>query len=61
MRVAMNISNTIMESVSALSDDSSAVIYEGPEGRGQSHYGKLSAIKPFSLLAAIQIFGRLAT
>ncbi|EGT3626125.1 FUSC family protein [Morganella morganii] len=51
--------DTIMESVSALSDDSSAVIYEGPEGRGQSHAANFLCNKTLSLLAAIQIFGRL--
>ncbi|MCL1085389.1 FUSC family protein [Shewanella glacialipiscicola] len=51
--------DTILESISTLSDDASAVIYEGPEGRGQNHAVNFLCNKTLSLLAVIQIFGRL--
>lgn len=51
--------DTILELVSALNDDSSAVVYEGPEGPGQSRAASLLCNKTLSLLAMIQIFGRL--
>ncbi|MZI94253.1 FUSC family protein [Vibrio sp. CAIM 722] len=49
----------ILESLTALNDDSSAVAYEGPDGPGQSRAATLLSNKTLSLLALIQIFGRL--
>lgn len=49
----------ILESLTALNDDSSAVAYEGPNGPGQSRASNLLTNKTLSLLALIQIFGRL--
>ncbi|MDV6251194.1 FUSC family protein [Vibrio sp. EA2] len=51
--------DSILESVTALSDDSSAVSFEGPEGLGQSKAANAIANSVLSLLALVQIFGRL--
>ncbi|XAW88497.1 FUSC family protein [Vibrio sp. CDRSL-10 TSBA] len=51
--------DTILESIAAMSDDQSAVVYEGPEGPGQSRAASQISNKTLSLLAMIQIFGRL--
>lgn len=49
----------ILESLGALSDDSSAVVYEGPEGSSRARAADLLCNKVLSLLAVVQIFGRL--
>lgn len=49
----------ILESLGALSDDSSAVVYEGPTGSAQARAADLLCNKVLSLLAVVQIFGRL--
>ena len=49
----------ILESLSALNDDSTAVNYEGPHGPGRSRASNLLSNKTLSILAMIQIFGRL--
>lgn len=49
----------ILGTVTLISDDLSAVVYEGPEGPGQSKAASLICNKTLSLLAVIQIFGRL--
>lgn len=49
----------ILESLAALNDDSSAVRFEGPHGPGRSRASNLLTNKTLSLLALIQIFGRL--
>ncbi|QJR81101.1 FUSC family protein [Alteromonas pelagimontana] len=51
--------DVILESLAALNDDSSAVIYEGPEGPGRSRAATVICNKILSLVAVIQIFGRL--
>lgn len=51
--------DTILESIAAMSDDQSAVVYEGPDGPGQSRAASQISNKTLSLLAMIQIFGRL--
>lgn len=51
--------DSIMESLSILSDDSSAVRYEGPYGPGLNRATSLFLNKIMSLLAVIQIFGRI--
>ncbi|MCG6343504.1 FUSC family protein [Vibrio fluvialis] len=51
--------DAILESIAVMSDDLSAVVYEGPEGPGQSKAASLICNKTLSLLAVIQIFGRL--
>lgn len=51
--------DSILESVTALSDDSSAVSFEGPEGKGQSRAANAIGNSVLSLLALVQIFGRL--
>jgi len=51
--------DTILEQLAALNDDSSAVVYEGPEGPGRGRAANLLCNKVMSLLAVIQIFGRL--
>ncbi|WP_406665321.1 FUSC family protein [Gallaecimonas sp. GXIMD1310] len=48
----------IFESLITLNDDSSAVVYESPEGRGRARAANLLCQKVLSLLAIIQIFGR---
>lgn len=49
----------ILESLTALNDDSTAVTYEGPFGPGRSRASNLLSNKTLSLLSLIQIFGRL--
>lgn len=49
----------IMQTVSEVSDDSSAVAYEGPEGPGRSRAANQICHKILSLLSVVQIFGRL--
>ncbi|KFZ36956.1 fusaric acid resistance protein [Shewanella mangrovi] len=51
--------DTILESLTALTDDSSAVVYEGPLGPGKGRAANLLCNKVMSLLAVIQVFGRL--
>lgn len=51
--------DAILSSLIALSDDSSAVVYEGPEGAGRARAANLLCNKVLSLLAMNQIFGRL--
>lgn len=51
--------DSVLEALVALNDDSSAVIYEGPEGPGRSRAATLICNKVLSLVAVIQIFGRL--
>lgn len=51
--------DTILESIAAMSDDQSAVVFEGPQGPGQSRAASQISNKTLSLLAMIQIFGRL--
>ncbi len=51
--------DTILEAVTTLNDDSSAVSFEGPEGSGQSRAASSICNSVLSLVALIQIFGRL--
>ena len=51
--------DSIIQTLSLVSDDSSAIAYEGPEGPGRSRAAKQISHKVLSLLAVIQIFGRL--
>ncbi|GAA0830008.1 MAG: FUSC family protein [Marinomonas sp.] len=51
--------DSIMQTLSLVSDDSSAVSYEGPEGPGRARAANQISHKILSLLAVIQIFGRL--
>ena len=51
--------DSIMQTLSLVNDDSSAVAYEGPEGPGRSRAANQIGHKVLSLLAVIQIFGRL--
>lgn len=51
--------DTILESLAALNDDASAVTYEGPYGPGRSRAATVIGNKILSLVAVIQIFGRL--
>ncbi len=51
--------DAILESVTAVNDDSSAVNFEGPEGPGQSRAANAICNSVLSLLALVQIFGRL--
>ncbi len=51
--------DTIFDSLTILTDDSSAVRYEGPNGAGLSRAATLLCNKVMSLLAVVQIFGRL--
>lgn len=48
----------ILEVLMALTDDSSAVVYEGPEGPGRGRAANVLCNKVMSLLAASQILGR---
>ncbi|MFC3023863.1 FUSC family protein [Vibrio zhugei] len=50
--------DSILESLTALNDDSTAVTYEGPLGPGRSRASNLLSNKILSLLSLIQIFGR---
>lgn len=49
----------ILESLAALNDDSSAVAYEGPQGPGRARAASVIGNKTLSVVAVIQIFGRL--
>ena len=51
--------DNILETLNAVSDDSTAIRYEGPHGPGRSRASNLLTNKTLSLLALIQIFGRL--
>ncbi|QSX34502.1 FUSC family protein [Shewanella avicenniae] len=51
--------DTIFTSLTALTDDATAVVYEGPLGPGKSRAANLLCNKVMSLLAVIQVFGRL--
>lgn len=53
-----NIDSTL-EALINLNDDSSAVVYEGPNGPGQSRAATVICNKVLSLVAVVQIFGRL--
>ncbi|WP_111495107.1 FUSC family protein [Marinobacter bohaiensis] len=48
----------ILETLMLLTDDSSAVVYEGPEGPGRARASNLLCNKVMSLLAVVQILGR---
>ncbi|WP_148864347.1 FUSC family protein [Marinobacter fonticola] len=48
----------ILEILVALNDDSSAVVYEGPEGPGRGRAANLLCNRVMSLLAVTQIMGR---
>ncbi|MBT81693.1 MAG: fusaric acid resistance protein [Alteromonadaceae bacterium] len=48
-----------LQSLTALSDDSSAVVFEGPDGPGKSRAATVICNKILSLIAVVQIFGRL--
>ncbi len=49
----------ILQTVNALNDDSSAVVFEGPDGAGRARAATLLCQKILSLIATIQILGRL--
>lgn len=51
--------DAILGELTMISDDLSAVVFEGPEGPGQSKAASLICNKTLSLLAIVQIFGRL--
>ncbi|QUN06608.1 FUSC family protein [Shewanella yunxiaonensis] len=51
--------DNILEQLAAFNDDSSAVVYEGPEGPGRGRAANMMCNKVLSLLAVVQIFGRL--
>ncbi|MBM6552201.1 FUSC family protein [Marinomonas ostreistagni] len=51
--------DSILESLSVVNDDSTAVRFEGPLGPGRSRASNLLTNKILSLLALVQIFGRL--
>ncbi len=51
--------DSILEALTTVSDDSSAVSFEGPEGVGQSRAANAICNSVLSLLALVQIFGRL--
>ena len=51
--------DNVMATLGVINDDSSAVRYEGPKGPGRSRAANQLAQKVLSLLALIQIFGRL--
>ncbi|WP_228141602.1 FUSC family protein [Marinobacter sp. X15-166B] len=48
----------ILETLMTLTEDSSAVVYEGPEGPGRARAANVLCNKVMSLLAVIQILGR---
>ncbi len=50
--------DSILAALIALNDDSSAVVYEGPEGPGRARAAHLLCNKVMALLSVIQIFGR---
>ncbi|MCW8108144.1 FUSC family protein [Alteromonas ponticola] len=49
----------ILETLAMLNDDASAVVYEGPDGPGRSRAAIVISNRVLSLVATIQIFGRL--
>lgn len=49
----------ILQTISELNDDSSAVVFEGPDGAGRARAASLLCQKILSLMAAIQVLGRL--
>lgn len=51
-------SDQVFEALIALNDDSSAVVYEGPEGPGRGRAATLLCNKTMSLLAKVQVLGR---
>lgn len=51
--------DVIMQTLSELSDDSSGAVFEGPTGKGHARAIKHFCNKTLSLIAGIQIFGRL--
>ncbi|WP_409419160.1 FUSC family protein [Marinomonas sp. RS-M-Aa-14] len=51
--------DSIMATLGMVSEDSSAVSYEGPKGPGRTRAANQLAQKVLSLLALVQIFGRL--
>lgn len=51
--------DVIMETLASLNDDASAVNYEGPYGPGRARAAAVISNKILSLLAVIQVFGRL--
>ncbi len=51
--------DSILEAVTTVTDDSSAISFEGPEGPGQSRAANAICNSILSLLALVQIFGRL--
>ncbi|WP_137165437.1 FUSC family protein [Salinimonas lutimaris] len=51
--------DAILEMLAALNDDASAVTYEGPYGPGRSRAATVISNKILSLIAVIQVFGRL--
>lgn len=51
-------SDEVFEALIALNDDSSAVVYEGPEGPGYGRAATLLCNKVMSVLAMVQLLGR---
>lgn len=51
-------SDEVFEALVALNDDSSAVVYEGPEGPGRGRAATLLCNKTLSLLSMVQLLGR---
>ena len=51
--------DSVLQSLTALNDDSSAVKFEGPTGPGKSRAATVICNKVLSLIAVVQIFGRL--
>lgn len=51
-------SDEVFAALIALNDDSSAVVYEGPEGPGRGRAATLLCNKTLSLLAMVQMLGR---
>lgn len=51
--------DSTLESLTALNDDSSAVVFEGPSGQRQARAATVICNKILSLVAVVQIFGRL--
>lgn len=50
--------DSILETLVAVNDDSSAAVYEGPEGPGRGRAASLLCNRILSLLAVVQILGR---
>ncbi|MCG8394996.1 MAG: FUSC family protein [Pseudomonadales bacterium] len=51
--------DTLLQGIFALSDDSSAVVYEGSQGPGRARAATLICHKTLSLIARIRVIGRL--